>query len=67
MSGKTQLISRAQMRDEFPAELDPESFGRVMIALFQGFVLQLSWDEELEVEPYLSVIDWVLKRQIGAA
>ncbi len=53
----TQLISRAQMRGEFPAELDPESFGRVMIALFQGFVLQLSWDEELEVEPCLSVID----------
>ena len=55
------------MRGEFPAELDPESFGRVMIALFQGFVLQLSWDEELEVEPYLSVIDWWLNQLIGVA
>ena len=58
----TRLISRAQRRGEFPAELDPEGFGRVMIALFQGFVLQLSWDEELELEPYLSVINWWLNQ-----
>ena len=52
-----ELISVAQKRGEIPVNLVPEAVARVMIALFQGFVLQQAWDEEVDVGSYIEVIE----------
>src|SRR5262249_35800842 len=52
----------AERRGELPAHLDPDAVARVMIALFQGFVLQQAWDPGARVAPYLAVIDVLLAR-----
>ena len=55
----TKVITAAQEQDAIGPHVDPEALGRVMIALFQGFILQQAWDD-VRVEPYLAVIDWLL-------
>jgi AcrR family transcriptional regulator len=50
------LVRAAQRRGELARSLDPDAVARVMIALFQGFVLQQAWDPKARVEPYLAVI-----------
>jgi AcrR family transcriptional regulator len=64
IDGPRQLLARlvraAQRRGELPAQLDPDAVARVMIALFQGFVLQQAWDPGTRVAPYLAVIDALL-------
>lgn len=56
----TGLIRRAQEAGELTPHLDAQALGRVMIALFQGFILQQAWDPGARVQPYLAVIDWLL-------
>jgi AcrR family transcriptional regulator len=51
-----QLVSRAEQAGDFPSELEPDAVARVMIALFQGFLLQQAWDENVRIEPYVNVI-----------
>ena len=55
----TAILANARDRGEVPADIDPEALGRMMIAVFQGFVLQQAWDNA-PVEPYLETIDWLL-------
>jgi AcrR family transcriptional regulator len=55
-----ELVRDAQDRGELPPDLDPDAVARVIIALFQGFVLQQAWDKRAEVEPYLGVIEAAL-------
>jgi len=51
------LVRDAQRRRELPADVDPDAVARVMIALFQGFVLQQAWDPTVRVAPYLAVVE----------
>lgn len=51
------LIEEAQHRGEVPAGLSSEALARVMIAVFQGFVLQQAWDPRAEVTSYLQVVE----------
>ena len=55
-----QVISAAQENNELASHIDPEALGRVMIALFQGFILQQAWDD-VRVEPFVAVIEWLLR------
>ncbi|HEV3230455.1 MAG TPA: TetR/AcrR family transcriptional regulator, partial [Solirubrobacteraceae bacterium] len=55
-----QLVRAAQERGELAGELDPDAVARVMIALFQGFVLQQAWDERVDVAAYLEAAEAVL-------
>jgi TetR/AcrR family transcriptional regulator, transcriptional repressor of aconitase len=57
----SEMIRSAQLREDFPANLDPDAFARIMIALFHGFVLQQAWDEQLSVEPYIATIQAVFQ------
>jgi TetR/AcrR family transcriptional regulator, transcriptional repressor of aconitase len=43
------LIETARQRGELPAALDPEAAARLLIAFFQGLVLQLSWEPEIDI------------------
>ncbi len=54
------IVAECQERDELPPEIDPEGFARVMIAIFQGFVLQQAWDPETDSEQYLAAVDVIL-------
>jgi AcrR family transcriptional regulator len=59
------MAREAQARGELSGELDPEGLARVLLALFQGFVLQQAWDPRIDVATYLetaeTVIDAVLR------
>ena len=60
------LIVRGQRRKEIPRELDPDATARFMIAAFHGFALQLDWDQQAAVEPYIKVLDIFLRRALTA-
>jgi AcrR family transcriptional regulator len=54
------LIREAQERGELPPALDPDSMARVMLALFQGFILQQAWDERVDVAAYFEAVEAVV-------
>jgi AcrR family transcriptional regulator len=50
------LVKRAQAREELPKAADPEAVARLLIAMFQGLVLQLTWDKEVALQPCLNAL-----------
>jgi hypothetical protein len=53
----TKSIERAQRRGEIAKEFDADAFARIMIAVFQGFVLQLAWNPRTPIEPYVEALE----------
>lgn len=51
------IIADAQRRGEISPELDPDALARFMISAFQGLALQMEWDNDILLEPYLRVLD----------
>jgi hypothetical protein len=51
------LVREAQDRGELRADLDPDSVARIVIALFQGFVLQQAWDESIDIAGYFQTVE----------
>jgi len=49
----THSLQRAQQAGQLPAELDKDSFSRMMLALLQGFILQQAWEPDLDADGYL--------------
>lgn len=49
----TELVERAQKAGQLPARVRAEPTARALIALFHGFVLQKSWEPDLDLEPLL--------------
>jgi AcrR family transcriptional regulator len=43
------LIERAQHTGQIRPDVDPEALSRVLAALFQGLVLQMAWDEQVDL------------------
>jgi len=56
----SRLIVECQQREELPAEIDPDGFASVMVAVFQGFILQQAWDPETDNERYLAALEVIL-------
>jgi TetR/AcrR family transcriptional regulator, transcriptional repressor of aconitase len=52
----TRLLKQAGDQGQLSLRYDPESLARVMIALFQGLVLQLAWDRAIQIEPLLETV-----------
>jgi len=52
-----QLVRDAQERGELAPGLDPDSVARVLLAMFQGFILQQAWDERVDVAAYLETAE----------
>lgn len=50
------LIASAQSRGEINAGLDPRAVAQVMYSMFQGLVLQRSFDPNVQIGPYVSVV-----------
>jgi AcrR family transcriptional regulator len=53
----TELLIRARNEGRLRDESDPAALARVFVALFQGFILQLSWDEDIDMNGYLAEVD----------
>jgi AcrR family transcriptional regulator len=56
-----ELVRDAQERGELPRHLDPQAVGRVVTALFQGFVLQQAWDEKADVAAYVETVEAIFE------
>lgn len=59
------LAERAQAEGRMPADIDPGSFGRALVALFQGFTLQVAWGEPVDIEAAVHVIEHMVFALFG--
>jgi AcrR family transcriptional regulator len=50
------MIRKAQREGRWPAQLDPESAARVLIAILQGISLQLAWDDTIDIASFASAL-----------
>jgi AcrR family transcriptional regulator len=55
------LVGRAQRMELLPGDLSADAIARSLIALFQGFVLQVTWGEAIDVDACVVVVDRMLK------
>jgi len=55
------ILLEARRRGEISKEVDADAAARLMIAAFQGFVLQNEWDGRVRVKPYLKLLERFLK------
>jgi AcrR family transcriptional regulator len=63
----SRLLKAAQKRGEFPRYLDAQATSRVLIALFQGMVLQIAWEPNVAISPALRVAESMLLTLIEKA
>jgi AcrR family transcriptional regulator len=54
------MILEARERGDLSKQIVPDALARVLIALFQGFALQLALDPATEVEPSLQIVETML-------
>jgi len=54
------LVERAQSKRLLSRDLSADAIARTLVALFQGFVLQIVWNEPVDVEAALAVLDRML-------
>jgi AcrR family transcriptional regulator len=51
------IVREAQENGELDAGLDPDAVARVMLAMFQGFILQQAWEPDIDVAAYLETAE----------
>ena len=65
-----QMVREAQEAGELADDIDPDSFARAMLALFQGFILQQAWEPDADVAAYLetaeAMVDALLPARAGS-
>jgi AcrR family transcriptional regulator len=50
------MVQRAKARGELPRTLDAHATARLLIAFFQGMVLQLTWDGNVDIQTCLTAL-----------
>jgi AcrR family transcriptional regulator len=60
-----QLVREAQEKGELDRSLDPDAVARVMLAIWQGFILQQAWDERVDVTAYLETAEAFIDALVG--
>ena len=58
------LIERGQRTGQFRPEVDPDGFARTLIAIFQGMLLQVSWDEPVDLSACGETLSLVIRDAI---
>jgi AcrR family transcriptional regulator len=58
----TKLVEKLKASGDIPPEVDAEAMARVMVALFQGLVLQKCREKNLDIQPYLQAIRFLVSR-----
>lgn len=51
------LVRRGQAGGRVARDLDAEAVARALVAMFQGFVLQASWGERIDIDASLAALD----------
>jgi TetR/AcrR family transcriptional regulator, transcriptional repressor of aconitase len=51
-----QMVQRAKAQGELPRALDADAMARLLIAFFQGLVLQLTWDGSVDTQSCLAAL-----------
>ena len=59
------LLRRGQQDGSVPAGIDPDSAARVCAAIFQGLVLQQTWDPRLDIDGYIDAVIALIGRFTG--
>lgn len=54
------LIERAQHHGLFKRDVSADAIARILIAMFQGFVLQKSWGQDFDVEASMEAVGQVI-------
>jgi AcrR family transcriptional regulator len=54
------LVERAQSKRLIAGNLSADAIARTLVALFQGFLLQVVWRQPVDVEAALAVVDGML-------
>lgn len=66
-----ELVGQAQRMELLSRDLSADAIARSLIALFQGFVLQVTWGEKIDIDACVAVADRMLaglapvKRETG--
>jgi AcrR family transcriptional regulator len=60
----TEILTEYQNKGKLDKDLSPEAVARVMLAQFQGFVLQITMDNELNVEEYIKVVKCLIDKPL---
>ncbi|MEY2422012.1 MAG: hypothetical protein QOI95_2079 [Acidimicrobiaceae bacterium] len=55
------LMRAAQADGHLSAELDPDALARVIIAMIQGFILQQSWEPDLDANSYIKAVESIVR------
>jgi AcrR family transcriptional regulator len=59
-SSIARVIKRGQRQGEFRRDIDPDAMARTLIAVFQGFVMQVAWEPTRNFRPCMKLVkDWV--------
>jgi len=61
------IVARARDNGEMPKDIDPDAMARVMIALFQGFALQLAWDSRIDPKPFAKAVERIFAALLNRA
>lgn len=61
------LLRRAGAENRLVDGVDPAAAARSLVALFQGYVLQLSWSEESDTESYTRTVRLLLDAMVRPA
>lgn len=56
----TASFARAQRAGQLSKQVDADALSRLMLALFQGLLLQQAWDPDLDLESYLETAAWLV-------
>jgi AcrR family transcriptional regulator len=56
------LVTEMKARGMLPKDVSADAMARVVVALFQGLVLQLCWDEKVDVKAYIGAIDLIRRK-----
>jgi AcrR family transcriptional regulator len=55
-----ELVRQAQRMELLSRDLSADAIARSLIALFQGFVLQVTWREKIDIDACVAVVDRML-------
>jgi len=55
------ILARAQRRGEISRKVDADATARLLIAAFHGLVMQVEWDRQIPVRPYVALQDGLLE------
>ena len=56
-----ELLRTAQGKGEFPPQLDPDALVRVLIAVYQGLLVQTVWDDTVDNARYVDAVAVLLE------